>query len=273
MLAIACETWAHRQLAGERDMNKLADINKLEAITYRLTGGYANLDDRREAFEEAWAIWADGKPPRRLLEEDVLDRGDRSSRVEELNARLRSLGMFEGITTTPPQHIFNQSTYRAVCRLQKSGALDSTGVVGAETWAVIERAIGRGPVTRAVAQPIARHRTRPRPRDRLSRNLRSLRAWSVSLAIVAILFVVGYLFALGHPDMKLASLWMPLLFSGVVFIAGLGIWLAARDEVIRPTDHASPTRSGPPQQVPKGAAAIGSFADGEEEPVRMGVNI
>ena len=89
-------------------MNRLADANKLEAMTYRINGGFTNIDDRRDAFEEAWDIWGTGKPPRRVLEPDTLDRGDRAGRVEELNARLGELGMFESITPRSTASRFSQ---------------------------------------------------------------------------------------------------------------------------------------------------------------------
>ncbi|MGE0627743.1 MAG: peptidoglycan-binding protein [Hyphomicrobiaceae bacterium] len=271
-LLIACETWANKQLKGERDMNRLADANKLEALTYRINGGYTNLEDRRDAFEEAWTIWAEGNPPRRVLEAEILDRGDRSQRVEELNARLRGLGLFDGVTSTPPLQVFNYSTYRAVCVLQQNNGAEATGVVGAETWGLMEKALQRGPVASAVKRgQVARQQGREAKRDPILRRLRDVRGWSIALCIAALLFVVGYIVSL-NVGRELIALWLPVLFAGVTFVCGLALRLAAADPARTLAAEAAARRRGPVDGSAP-AAKIGAFADGEEEPVRMGINI
>jgi putative chitinase len=278
-LAIACETWAGKALAGERDMNKLADANKLEAMTYRINGGYTNIDDRRDAFEEAWEIWGSGKAPRRVLEPDTLDRGDRSGRVDELNARLGELGLFDGITATRPTQVYNQSTYKAVRVLQEGSGLNPTGVVGNDTWTALEKALDRGPSatrSRAPSRGPGGAEASPQPRrDPLASRLKEIRAWSIALALLAVAFVAGYIFALTNPTGN-TPLWMPLVFSGMVFVTGLAMWLAAR---VQPGWNLDTPATPPTRAATRSAGgeamgeASGSFVPDEEEPVRMGTNI
>ncbi len=281
-LAIACETWAGKTLAGERDMNRLADANKLEAMTYRINGGYTNIDDRRDAFEEAWDIWGTGKPPRRLLEPDTLDRGDRSGRVEELNARLNELSLFDGITSSPPRQVYNLSTYKAVRALQEDAGLNQTGVVGTDTWAALEKTLDRGGLSRGTATRGGGARTPTRggddgaagaQRDAVASRLKEIRGWAIAITVLAIAFVGSYIYALTHPTGN-TPLWMPLVFSGLVFVSGLALWLAARPQPgwnvpDGKSGGAATSRSAPSRHE----RAPGAFIPGEEEPVRMGTNI
>jgi predicted chitinase/peptidoglycan hydrolase-like protein with peptidoglycan-binding domain len=275
-LAIACETWAGKQLAGERDMNRLADINKIEALTYRINGGYTNLDDRRAAFEEAWEIWGSGAPPKGALEDDTLERGDRSGRVEELNARLDELKLFDGITPRPPQHVYNKATYTAVRSLQQQMGVAPSGIVGAETWGVLEKALEHGgmPGRAATRAPpeLSEVDERSPVREAVVRRLREIRAWSIVLPPLAAAFVVAYIFLLINPTGN-AAIWLPLLFSGVVFVAGLALWLAARPEphwrLSEPSRSRSPRTSSPEPAE----RSPGAFVLGEDEPVRYGFNL
>lgn len=278
-LAIACETWAGKAMPGERDMNKLADANKLEAMTYRINGGFTNIDDRRDAFEEAWNIWGTGKPPRRSLETDTLDRGDRSGRVEELNTRLAELGMFEGITATRPTQVYNMSTYKAVRALQQETSLNQTGVCGLETWAALEKVIDRGPsatrgMSRSPSAGANRSEAAATPPDSLSRRLREIRAWSIALSLLSVAFVTGYIFALTSATGN-TPLWMPLIFAALTFVTGLALFLAAR---IQPGWNLEGGAAAPGSAATRGAtrgaaAAPGGFVPDEEEPVRFGTNI
>ena len=265
-LVIACETWADLQNAGERDMNKLADGNKLEALTYRMTGSFTDLDDRRSAFEQAWQIWASGDPPRRMLDTDVLDRGDRGGRVDELNSRLKEFGLFAGITPEPPQHIYTGCTYEAVRVLQAETGLPETGVVGPETWGVLDKAVERGLVTRGKGAVHEADAASQPSRNPLSRRFAELRFWSVGLAILALLYIVGHMFLLTHPTGN-AVLWTPMLFGAAVFVAGLALWLAAR-----PHPHWQvPSRRPVTRTLSRGRPT--TFLAGDEEPVRIGTNL
>ena len=277
-LAIACETWAGKAMPGERDMNKLADANKLEAMTYRINGGFTNIDDRRDAFEEAWDIWGTGKPPRRTLETDTLDRGDRSGRVEELNARLAELGMFEGITSTRPTQVYNMSTYKAVRALQQETSLNQTGVCGMETWAALEKVIDRGPsatrgMTRSPTHSGEAAQVPAARQDSLTRRLREIRAWSIALALLAVGFVATYIYALTNPTGN-TPLWMPLIFAALAFVTGLATFLAARVQPGWDVEGgtAGPTRGATRSAGPSAPASNG-FVPGEEEPTRLGTNL
>ena len=273
-LAIACETWASKALDGERDMNRLADANKLEAMTYRINGGFTNIDDRRDAFEEAWDIWGTGKPPRRVLEPDTLDRGDRAGRVEELNARLGELGMFESITPTRPTQVYNQSTYKAVRALQADQGLNQTGVVGTETWTALEKALERGAGTRGATRSRGgSDGAMSAQGDPVAGRLKEIRAWSIALALLAVAFVAGYVFALINPTGN-TPLVMPLVFAGMVFVTGLAMWLAARVQTGGTGSAGAGTRAGTRSAGARGSGGTtSSFVPDEEEPVRFGTNV
>ena len=266
-LAIACETWAGNQLAGERDMNKLADCNKLEALTYRINGGYTNIDDRRAAFEHAWEVWSSGDPPKRMLDPDVLDRGDRGGRVDELNARLKDFGLFGGITEDPPQHVYSICTYKAVRILQAESGLPETGIMGPETWSALEHAAERGLTTRGRGTSGAEPDAKPK-RHVVARRLAEIRFWAIMLSVVALAYVVTHIFLLTHPTGNgNAVLWLPMLFSGAVFVAGMALWLAAR-----PQPHWQvPTPRGTVRTMARRGPS--SYISGEEEPVRHGINL
>ncbi len=273
-LVIACETWAGKGLPGERDMNRLADLNKLDAITYRINGGYTNIGDRRDAFEQAWAIWSSGVPPRRVLESEVLDRGDRTNKVEELNARFEELRLFDGITSRPPQHVFNYSTYRAVRSFQEQVGLTSTGVVGAETWAAMEHALEHGmPGRRLTRSAPERRQSTKQQNEPIVRRLAELRSWALGLVLLALVFAASFIFSLTQPAAGNAAVWLPLFFAGLVFVMGLSFWLAARPQPHwqvedEPAAAGDATRSiTAHREHPAGA-----FGFGEEEPVRLGTN-
>jgi predicted chitinase len=277
-LKIACETWASKQLAGERDMNRLADVNKLEAMTYRINGGYTNIDDRRASFEEAWRIWGKGEPPKSELEDAVLDRGDRNDRVVELNDHLNELAMFEGITDSPPEQVFNHSTYRAVRKFQQQHNLAATGVVATDTWSELLKAADqrtRAPTRDGSRAPSRVPVTPDTGLERIRQRVRMIRNWAVFLALAALAFVVLYLAAQASTGrFGEMSAWMPYVFTGLVLIGSLVTWSWCRE--IDRTDLDEPlarsratSRNAPPQAE----RAPGRRRLGEEEPVRQGVNL
>jgi hypothetical protein len=62
---------------------------------------------------------------------------------------------------------------------------------------------------------------------------------------------------------------VPLVFAAAVFVAGVGMWLAARLPSARPSrGRIARTRGWTPSR-----SASGSFVSGEEEPVRQGINL
>lgn len=274
-LRIACETWAMKQLPGERDMNRLADVNKLDSMTYRINGGYTNIDDRRDAFEQAWRIFAKGEPPKRVLEPEVLDRGDRNGRVDELNRKLATLGLFDGITGTAPQSVFNGSTYGALRKFQEGHGLTPTGVATPDTWerlleaaAEPPRAPTRGGPSREPAPAPSGQATPERARQRL----RVIRNWAIFLLLAAIAFVGLYAAALVTPGRYGESAqWMPMVFAGLVLIGSLVTWSWCR--AIDRSDLAWSRDPGP--DLPRGGPTRQPEArrGPDEEPVREGINL
>ena len=264
-LAVACETWANKQMPGERDMNKLADANKLEALTYRINGGYTNIADRRAAFEHAWEVWASGDAPTRMLDPDTLDRGDRGGRVDELNALLRDFGLFVGITHEPPQHVFSNCTYRAVRVLQAESGMPETGIAGPETWSALDKAVHGGLTTRGRGTATEEDATGNVRRNPLARRLAEIRFWSIALSIIALLYIVTHIFMRTHPSGVIQ--WLPMLFAAAVFIAGMALWLAARPQPQWHVPHARGVTHTKPRRGPA------AFYAGEEEPVRLGINM
>jgi putative chitinase len=271
-LTIACETWMAKQLDGERDMNRLADLNKLEALTYRMTGAYSDLDQRRQTFAQAWAMWGEGDTPDRARETNALERGDRGGRVDELNARLKYLGLFEGIVAEPPQHVFTLATYKALRRLQHGRGLALAGVAGADTWAALDSAMDRAmraSMPRGGLRSVfKRAMGSDRPVDRAARRLAEVGGWSIALAFFALAFVGLYMFALIEPGrLGSSAYWLPLLFAGVVLVGGVAMWLAARPPAVRDGGAVGMASRGGVRP------AAGSFVSGEEEPVRQGLNL
>jgi len=282
-LKIACETWMSKQLAGERDMNRLADVNKLEAMTYRINGGYTNIGDRQAAFEQAWKIWGTGEAPKSALESDVLDRGDRGDRVDHLNDRLDDLGLFAGITDKRPQQVYSISTYKALRNFQQAQGLTQTGVCTADTWLALDKPLKRGAppardVRRGPAGPAEPSRTEE-GLERARQRVRAIRSWAIFLTLAALAFAILYTFALITPGrLGDSSLWMPYVFAGLVALGALVTWswsrtiessdlegAIAREKATTATRSASApaaTRSNPGMPRPS-----------DEEPVRRGVNL
>jgi predicted chitinase/peptidoglycan hydrolase-like protein with peptidoglycan-binding domain len=285
-LAIACETWLSKQLAGERDMNRLADINKIDALTYRINGGYTNIDDRRAAFEQAWRVFCAGEPPKKVREADILDRGDRGDRVDLLNDRLDDLGLFEGITDKRPQSTYSGSTYRALRKFQQTHGLTQSGVCTLDTWSAVESAAGRRAPAPAPSRDARRSPTPGRdgiPEENLHRARRRLgavRSWAGFLALAAIAFAALYGAALVTPG-RLAetAVWLPFVFAALVMFAALLSWSWCRtierrdlEGAIARAEADAVTRDlRAPSRVPERPVAASRPL--EDEPTRAGVNL
>lgn len=134
-LLIACEVWNDKQLKGERGMNALAEDDKIEAITYRINGGYTNLDDRKSELVRARDIWPDddetgaGPAP-------VLDRGDRGDDVESLQRELRRTGYY----SKSVDGRFGYGTYKALRRFKETVGLDNVGYADEATLLALRAA-------------------------------------------------------------------------------------------------------------------------------------
>ena len=223
-IKIAAQTWLEKALPGERDMNRLSELNKLDALTYRVNGGYTNIDDRKACFESAWRLWGQGAPPQGSGEPDTVERGDRGELVGKLKSNLAELGYRTG----DGGHVFGSKTYHALYQFQKEHALPPTGVAGPETWAALERASRARPGTRSLPthewHP-ARPRSSPPALGPLVRALRTIRNAAALLSIAAAIFAMLYLAGLTQPDqLGHFSSWAPLLFAGMTFIAAFVIW-------------------------------------------------
>lgn len=277
-LKIACETWKMKQLAGERDMNQLAEVNKLDAMTYRINGGYTNIDDRRSAFEEAWKIWSSGAAPPKALDSATYDRGDRGDRVSVLNKNLNKLNLFKGITSSPPQQTYSYSTYEAVRKLQGQEKLGQTGFVDPATWETLDKLLDsrsaptRGPVTRSPDAPEEADRPDAGQWARVREYAWLIRNWAWILGVGAAAFIAYYSFQMfGAAPVRPFTIILPIFGAVAVLLSAFGIGGLSRTlmrNARSATESAEPTRSGPTRGVAPGASAIP-----EEEPIRMDVNL
>jgi hypothetical protein len=226
------------------------------------------IEDRRDAFENAWRIWGSGEPPGRLLDLETLERGDRGGQVEELNARLAELGLFEGGLVLRPTIIYNLATSGAVRRLQEHAGVAQTGSVTPDTWLLLEEALDAKVGGKWVA-PRGRRLDNAPVRNLIASRMKEIRAWSVALSLLAVVFVATYIYALTHSTGN-TPLWMPLVFAGMVFVTGLAMLLAAHTKSeVGAHDAGKGKRGG-------GAAGQGEtqgFLPGEAEPIRVRVNI
>jgi putative chitinase len=223
---IACRTWADKALAGERGMNALADDNKIEALTYRINGGYTNIEDRRAEFRKAWSIWGRGAAPEAGSEPETCERGDRGARVQQLLGSLQDLGYLAGGGLP----IFGSKTYAAVYRFQQEHGLPPTGVATPDTWQAIEQALAQqqrsppapGAGTAWDSQALAR--SVPRRREVVL--MRGVRVFAAALAVLAAVFGLMHLMSLSRPEQFGAlAIWLPLVFAALVFI---GAYLIAQ---------------------------------------------
>lgn len=263
-LRIACRTWADKTLDGERGMNELADRNKIEALTYRINGGYTNLVDRRAEFEKAWDIWGEGEPPAGISDAETIERGDRGELVVKLKQNLQELGYYAGDT----DRIFGSKTYLAVYKFQKEHGLRPSGVMTPETWAAINRALlrRRSPPPRGPQQREAHAGQRNLPRPREIAMMRGIRFIAVALASIASVFGLAFLMSLARPQhFGFVSMWLPLVFAAVVFMGAflIGQWGAA-------VASSAPYEYARSRRNPTQPAVLADTVAEDPEPVRVG---
>lgn len=132
-LRIACEYWKRRKI------NALCDADDLVRVTRAINGGLNGLDDRRQYTTKAKAAIARieglqiagtaarGAGP-------VLRRGSRGTEVADLQATLRRLGFPLVIDGD-----FGAATELAVMRIQADHRLTVDGIVGPESWKVLNK--------------------------------------------------------------------------------------------------------------------------------------
>jgi putative chitinase len=131
-LRIACEFWKSSSINNACDQDDLIRVTKL------INGGTNGLDDRRAlttkaktaiARIEGFQISAD--PP--AQGHSVLRRGSKGDEVARLQSMLRTLGFEVAIDGA-----FGPGTEVAVTRLQLDNGLTADGIVGRETWALLD---------------------------------------------------------------------------------------------------------------------------------------
>lgn len=132
-LRIACEYWKKRQI------NALCDADDLIRVTQAINGGLNGLDDRRQYTTKAKAAIAriEGMQiggTARPGDRPVLRRGSRGTDVADLQAMLRTLGFPLVIDAD-----FGAATELAVMRVQAEQRVTVDGIVGPESWKVLER--------------------------------------------------------------------------------------------------------------------------------------
>ncbi|MDR1370676.1 MAG: N-acetylmuramidase family protein [Dysgonamonadaceae bacterium] len=79
---------------------------------------------------------------------DLLRKGCQGRRVAELQEILKKQGYL-----IQPDGIFGQQTYLAVCQIQQKNGLTADGIVGKDTWNVIDGTGRKKPVTAATETP------------------------------------------------------------------------------------------------------------------------
>jgi putative chitinase len=135
-LVIACEYWKSRRI------NDAADQDDVMRVTRLINGGLNGLEERRNFTSRAKAALArlegiliTGAQPEAT--HVTLHRGAKGEEVAGLQRMLRGLGFALAVDGD-----FGPATELAVTQFQQAQDLTTDGVVGAKTWAALEKAIG-----------------------------------------------------------------------------------------------------------------------------------
>jgi putative chitinase len=131
-LRIACEYWK------QRNINRFCDEDDLIRVTKLINGGLNGLDQRRAFTTKAKTAIAriegfqiSANPP--AQGHSVLRRGSKGEEVAQLQSILRKLGFEVAVDGA-----FGPGTEVAVARLQSDNKVCADGIVGQETWALLD---------------------------------------------------------------------------------------------------------------------------------------
>ncbi len=227
-LKIAGQTWYDRT-RKQRTMNQLAEDNKIDIITLRINGGYTNLDQRKQDFRRAWAIWGKGAAPSGPKNKDLLERGQRGKKVREMQDALINAGYLEA----PSDGRFGPNTQKGVMRFQHKNDMNVNGIVDRATLAAI---LAAPPVERRRRGDIARDARDPRQIDKHSGRRGQSAAWTgvaqlaaVILGIAALAIICGLAVSggIGSGGLSGTPSWSIGLLVVAILLWG-GAWFADR---------------------------------------------
>lgn len=130
-LRIAAEFWSRAKLRGERQMNALADDDKITAITYRINGGFNGAEHRSAELERAKVIWSDPGG----TATGTSDRGDFDDRVRSLQLLLIEHRALTGKVDGK----FGKNTYDGLFRFKTARRMQGAGYADTETFAALKQ--------------------------------------------------------------------------------------------------------------------------------------
>ena len=139
-LKIACEFWKKKKI------NAACDRDDIVAVTALVNGRDKGLEERRGFTSKAKAAVArlegfvlSGEAPP-AGGRPVLRRGSKGDAVTELQRSLRKLGFMVAVDAD-----FGAGTEVAVAAFERDQKLDVDGIVGADTWVALDKALDKAP--------------------------------------------------------------------------------------------------------------------------------
>ncbi|MEM9317933.1 MAG: hypothetical protein AAGA70_02885 [Pseudomonadota bacterium] len=142
-LLVAAEFWAGAKRSGERSMNALADDDKLRAITYRINGGFTNLDHRAAELARAKSIFGDINTP---VARAITDRGDNDDQVRTLQLLLIEHRVLRGKVDGK----FGNGTYKGLFAFKNARRMEGAGYADAATFSALRDAARPAETTEAM---------------------------------------------------------------------------------------------------------------------------